>query len=506
MRQLFYHAQVLTQDSKLPEATAFVIEHGKYIAVGNDALLEMEVDERIDLQHAIVLPGFHDAHMHIWKVGNLRTHMLDLRGVRSMEEMKQKLADYIRKHPDQYWIQARGFNEMDFAQPRMPDKSDLDAVVRDRPVVVTRTCAHQVIANSKALELAALDKHTAIPVGGEISYLPNGDLSGHFTETAIGLVLKAIPKYAPHELQEMIMSAQDLCLQYGITSVTDPAVDRDLLQVYKQMNESGALRIRVHAIPIRVPDGKNSIYPNPEKIHTDHLIVNTVKFFADGGLSGKTAALGKPYKNSELRGVLRLDYDTFYPLAKASQEAGLMIATHAIGDAAIDTVLRVYAELNGTHHRIEHLGLPAARHLEIMHKQQIGAVMQPIFIRELGHNFIDALEPERLHQLYPLRSVHEVQVPLALSTDAPVVRDIDPWINIHAAMNRLALNGTCIGPEQTISLETALQAYTLGSAEISGVGDLAGSISVGKQADFQVIRNFEAPLPLAVYVKGKPVA
>ncbi len=505
MRHLFYNAKVLTQDKQQPVATAFIVEHGKYIAVGNAALAEANVDAKTDLQSCYVIPGFHDAHMHVWKVGNLRTHMLDVRYVASLEELQSVLKAYADAHPELTWIQARGFNEQNFPTHNMPDKFDLDTIIPDRPVVLTRTCAHQIIANSKAMELSGVHRHTPIPSGGEISYLPNGDLSGHFTETAIGLILSAIPKYSAAELREMVLSAQEACLACGITTVTDPAVDRDLLEVYKQMDAAGDLRMRVHAIPIRVPDGKNTVYPNPALYHSDHLIVNTVKFFADGGLSGKTAAVSTPYVDSTSTGVLRLTFDALLPLARSSQEAGFLIATHAIGDVAIDTVLQVYEAIHGEKHRIEHLGLPNQQHLEIMHKRQIAAVMQPIFIRELGHNFIDALDSGRLAHLYPVQTVLQRDIPLALSTDAPVVTSIDPWVNMQAAVTRTTKSGEIIGPDECISLEAAIQAYTKGSALVSGVGNQAGSVAVGMQADFQVLRSLDTSGLQAVYIDGNPL-
>lgn len=505
MRHLFYNAHVLTQDDQQPVASAFIVENGKYIAVGNAELLQADVAQKTDLNSATVIPGFHDAHMHLWKVGNLRTHMLDVRHVQSLEELQEMLRIYADAHPELSWIQARGFNEMNFPTRKMPDKNDLDKVIPDRPVVLTRTCAHQIIANSQALMLSNLNRHTQSPAGGEISYLPDGELSGHFTETAIGLVLKAIPKYTSDAFREMILSAQQACLEVGITTVTDPAVDRDLLAVYKKMHADGELKIRVHAIPIRVPDGKNTVYPNPELFSGENLIVNTVKFFADGGLSGKTAALNKPYTGSNSTGVLRFDFDTLLPLARASQEAGFMIATHAIGDAAIDVVLKVYEAIDGKQHRIEHLGLPSQFHLATMHKRQIAAVMQPIFIRELGHNFIDALDTERLEHLYPVKTVLQQQIPLALSTDAPVVTAIDPWININSAITRQTLSGQIIGASEAITQEEAIRAYTLGSAQISGCGGVAGSVKVGKQADFQCLESLNRPKLMAVYINGNPI-
>lgn len=514
VRKIFFNGKVLTQDEQLPEATAFIVEDGNFTKVGSDEEIlsaKKSDDILIDLNKKFVIPGFNDAHIHIWKVGNLIHGMLDLRGVKSITEMQEMLSAYAAKNPQLNWIQARGFNEADFIEQRMPTKADLDAIPTDKPICVTRTCAHQIIVNTKALELAEIDIHTPVPKGGEMKLLADGTVAGHFTETAIGLIISKIPKYTAAELREMILAAQKQFLQYGITAATDPAVDRDLLQVYKQMDADGELIIRINAIPIRVPDGANKVYPNPEPYHSEHLVVNTVKFFADGGISGKTAALIEPYKNSNEHGVLRLEKNIFRQLAKESQDAGFMLATHAIGDAAIDMVIDVYTSIapfndKNLCHRIEHLGLPSHEHLEAMFKYHIAAIMQPIFISELGNNFLNYVPEHYLNYLYPVRSVLDYGVQLALSTDAPVVKSYHPLYNIHAALYRSTNNGITISPQQKITLAEALYAYTMGSAKVTGAHQKMGSITSGKWADFTVLNSFD-PHPDQVeqtYIAGNP--
>jgi len=511
-RKIFYNGKVLTQDSELPEATAFIVEDGIFTQVGNDEAmlaLSSDADELINLHNQFVIPGFNDAHIHIWKVGNLITHMLDLRGVKSIAEMQHKILAYANQNPNLSWIQARGFNEVDFDVPKMPNKLDLDILNLDRPICVTRTCAHQIIVNTKALEIAEINVDTISPNGGEIKYLEDDTLAGHFTETAIGLILRVIPKYTHAELREMVLAAQKQFLTMGITAATDPAVDRDLLEVYKQMDKAGELKIRINAIPIRVPDGALKAYPNPDKYASQHLIVNTVKFFADGGLSGKTAALFHPYKNTNNHGVLRLDEDTFLALAQSSQAAGFRIATHAIGDAAIEMVLNVYDKIaaenvNLINHRIEHLGLPSMEHLAKMQRLNISAVMQPVFISELGNNFINYLNADYLSNLYPVRSVIDSGVLLALSTDAPVVKQYNPIACVMAAMSRKTNSGILIGENQHITLNEALYAYTMGSAIAGGQDNWIGSITKGKFADFLTLTALPGtePIELETYIEG----
>jgi hypothetical protein len=261
----------------------------------------------------------------------------------------------------------------------------------------------------------------------------------------------------------------------------------DLMEVYKSMDRNGELKIRVNAIAIRLPDGATQSLPLPERHTSAHLKIDTVKFFADGGLSGMTAAMYQPYRNSAERGVLRLEKAPFMKLAAEAQKAGFRIATHAIGDAAMNLVCEVYEELwNEFRHegnRIEHVGLPSQRNLEQMHRMSVSAVMQPVFIHELGKNFREYLDEDRLHKIYPAKSVLNAGVNLAFSTDAPVVSDINPLKGIQYAMSRTDAEGNTIGAAQRISFSDALRAYTVGSAIANEDEENRGTISAGKWSD-----------------------
>lgn len=492
---IIYNADVLTQNKHQPGAQAFAVDKGVFIATGNneDILQLKEANTKmINANGKTVLPGFIDAHIHVWKVGNLKTFLLDLRGVSSLEEMQDKLSDFARQNPGTGWIQARGFNEANMKEQRLPDKNDLDKITAERPLWIIRTCAHIGIANSKAIELSNIISQSHIPAGGEMRLGPDGKPSGIFTESALGLISNNIPAYSGDDYALMIKAAEEELLSYGITSATDPAVMPDLLACYHQLEKENKLRIRINAFPVRVPDGSDDILQVPELYHSDKLTVNTVKFFADGGLSGMTAAMKKPYKNSSSAGILRLNEEFFYPIAKEAADRGFRIATHAIGDKAIDVVLNVYEKLYGAGCRglrIEHLGLPSDTHLQHMKEMDVDCVSQSIFIKELGKNFALYLEDERLQRTYPYRSILKAGVNLALSSDAPVVKDFDPVTGIKAAVYRKDIAGNIIGDEETISLQDAIYAYTMGAAKANGNAHEAGSIEAGKKADFILLNK-----------------
>jgi predicted amidohydrolase YtcJ len=497
LQKIFFNGNILTQDKKNPVATAFCVNENKIAAVGNDEIIlskKTSSSEIIDLKGKTVLPGFYDAHIHLWKVGDLMTYILDLRGVKSIDEMMQMLLDFSKKNRERKWIVARGFNEALFHDKRIPTRFDIDKVIPDKPVCIIRTCAHQIAANTMALAICNIDENTKTPIGGEIKKDNSGKPNGHFTETAIGLVMNHIPRYTIEEYKNVICAAQNEMLKLGITSVCDPAVTPDLLEVYKSMERNGELKIHVNAIPTRVPDGGNEVLPLPEKYHSDFLNVNAVKFFADGGLSGKTAAMKSFYKNTNERGVLRLTENFFFPLAKEAQDAGFKIATHAIGDLAMEVVLNVYKKLNQNNplkirHRIEHVGFANEDQLQQMHDEKISAVMQPIFLYELGKNFRQYLSDDYLGKVYPCNSILKNKINLALSTDAPVVKNINPFLNMQSAVLRKDSEGNVIGETEKISFQNSIFAYTMGSAIACDEQDEKGSISEGKLADFIILNR-----------------
>lgn len=472
---------------------SIVIEDGIIKAVGLEADLQSFIQSGIPLLNAngcTVLPGFNDSHIHIWKVGNLKTFMIDVRSARSLEEMLSVLSDFHHRHPESQWIIARGFNETSWPEAVMPTKKDLDKVSRHKPIYVIHTSAHKAVTNSKALELASVDFKTKIPPGGEMQLGDDGQPNGIFAETAMGIISNYIPGYTKEELKTMIRSARDEMYSYGITAATDPAVDPLLMEAYYEMNRDLDLGFRLNAIPILLPDGSETPYEVPDFFDSAFLKLNTVKFFSDGGLSSQTAALKRPYNNSSDHGILRLKKSQYLALCRSAVNKGLGIATHAIGDTAIDLVIEVYKELgssgSGMLNRIEHLGLPSEKNLDDMANLNIATSMQAIFIHELGRNFIKYLDEEYLNRCYPIKSVLQKGILMALSSDAPVVQNFNPLKGMESAINRTDLDGNSIAPQECITVSEALKAYTIDAARIGKTKGM-GSLEPGRMADIVIL-------------------
>ena len=484
------NARILTQShppaAPAPIATTLVIRDGRIAAVGDDSVSAAASPgaERIDLGGRTVIPGFNDAHAHIWKIGHLLTTMLDLRGVESVEALCGRVREFAARLPEGAWLLGRGYNEAAMTERRPPTRHELDLAASGRPVVLTRTCGHIYVVSSRALQAAGIGAGTADPIGGVIDRDPSGEPSGLLQETAMGLMTRVIPPPTTADYQRMIVAGLEHQLSLGITSSSDCGVSPQLLEVYRQMETAGQLPARVNVMPLRRVDGVAAPVPLPERFESDFLRVNTVKFLADGGLSGATAALSVNYRHAEQKGVLRFEREELHGLCLESHAAGWRIATHAIGDVAIEQMLDIYESLgphpHGWAHRIEHFGLPDAGQLRRAAALGVIAAPQTIFIHSLGLNFRNYLPDSFLPRTYPIRAMLDAGVRVALSSDAPVVEDDNPLVGMMAAITRLDREGWAIAPEQSITAAEALYAYTAGGAVATGQETALGSIEAGE--------------------------
>jgi hypothetical protein len=313
----------------------------------------------------------------------------------------------------------------------------------------------------------------------------------------MGLVNAHLPRPSRDDYAAMVTAALRHQLSLGITSTNDAGVSPELLDAYRWLDAAGGLPSRVNVMALRRVEGVGTV-PIPAMWVSDFLRVDTVKFLADGGLSGATAALSVPYRHADTRGVLRFSSPELLELAWEAHLAGWRIATHAIGDVTIDQVLGVYEALGSgpKRHRIEHLGLPDAGQLARAARLGVIAVPQSVFIYELGRNFRQYLPDDLLPRAYPIRAMLQAGLTVALSSDAPVVEDDDPLRGIRSAIERRDDEGHFIAPDQAISVAEALQAYTMGGAIASGDDDNRGSLAAGKWADLAVLSGNPLTTPV----------
>lgn len=490
---VFFNGILHTQDPACPRAEALAVADGKIVAVGTSDDIENLVGprtRRIDLEGRCLIPGFNDAHVHLWKVGHLLTTMIDLRTVESIEGLQQTIRHWSARLPEGAWLQGRGYNETRMKEGRQPTRWDLDEASPDRPVCLTRVCGHMMVANTKVMELSGITSSTGAPPGGTVVRNERGECTGVLQETAMGLLLPHMPRPSAAEYAEMIEAACRHQHALGITSATEAGVLPDLLRVYRALDTQRKLVSRVNVMAMRKADGETTPLPLPERYISDCLRVDSVKLIADGGLSGATAALRSPYRVGPSRGLLRLEEEELFALAKEAKLAGLHVATHAIGDRAIDTVLSVYEKLDTLPEhrlRLEHFGLPDAADIHRAARLRAIAVSQTVFIESLGPNFRLCLSQEYLTRAYPVRDMLEAGLVVALSSDAPVVEADNPLLGMKAAILRRDCEGEPIATAQAISAAQALYGYTMGGSLASGDDANRGSLTAGKWADLAVL-------------------
>jgi hypothetical protein len=493
---VFYNGVIHTMDKANPTAQAVVVVKDKIRQVGPLDVFETmpRGATYIDLEGRTLIPGFNDAHVHIWKLGLLLTAQVDARRA-AAPDIPAIIAAFRAKAsrlPPGTWLTGRGYNEAELPEGRHPTRHDLDQASPDHPIALTRTCGHMIVANTRALELAGITAETPAPPGGVIVLDEGGGLTGLLQETAMGLLTRAIPEPDDAAMGYAIREALFHQLRLGITSATDPLLTPSHVRVYRALDEGGDLAVRVNGLPIRRPDGGTETLPLPEKYLSDTLRIDTVKFFADGGLSGATAAVSVPYKLTGTHGVLRFEREELLELMWEAHSNGYRIAAHAIGDVAIEQVIGIYEELhrrlpNGLRHRIEHLGLPKESHLWRCRALGVIAVPQTVFLPALGTTFRRYLPDYYLTGCYPVSAMLDAELTVALSSDAPVVPDDNPLLGIKAAIDRKDGNGDPIAPDQRITPYEALYAYTMGGAIASGDADNRGSLTPGKWADMIVL-------------------
>ncbi|MFN8371590.1 MAG: amidohydrolase [Anaerolineae bacterium] len=496
--QLFYNGVIHTMDASNPAPAALVVnDSGRIHAVGSLAKCESAAGphaQRLDLAGRTLVPGFNDAHVHVWKVGLLLTVQVDVRQglAPDIESIQARFRERADNLPAGTWIVGRGYNEATLPEKRHPTRHDLDAVSTTHPIVLTRTCGHMKVANTLALQMAGVTLDTPEPPGGVI-VRSDGQLTGLLQETAMGLIDRIIPDLSDEEMALAISAAQKHQLTLGITSATDPLLMPNHLRVYRMLEARGDLVVRLNGLPIRRPDGGTETLPLPEYFVSDMLRIDCVKFFADGGLSGATAAISVPYKTVGGQGVLRFTDEELFELMFEAHDEGFRIGTHAIGDVTIEQVLSTYEKLHqrkpntGLRHRIEHLGLPSADQLRRCHAIDVIAVPQTVFLAALGTTFRRYLPDAFYPRCYPVRAMLDAGLTVALSSDAPVVPDDNPLLGMKAALDRKDPNGDPLAPEQAITAYEALYAYTMGGALASGDTDNRGSLTPGKWADLAIL-------------------
>lgn len=489
---IVHNATVYTVDKGFTKAEAFAIQDGKFIAVGTskDILDNYQSEQKLDARRLSIFPGFYDAHAHFYGLSE-DLAQVDLRQTQSMGEVIERLNKHIEANPDQEWIIGRGWDQNLWGYEDLPTNDSLNAAFPDKKIALIRIDAHALLVNDKSLKAANFTPETEIP--GGVLVKKNGRLTGMLLEAAKDKLLAFVPKPSEAKMREQLLKAQEVCFEQGITSLSDAGLDKEIVELYRKMQEEGTLKIRINAMLNPTKENK-AFYLPKGPVSTDRLTVRCFKFYADGALGSRGAYLLEPYADApETRGVLRIDSATFAEEIKELHEKGFQVATHCIGDGANRVVLNAYAEVlkidNDKRWRIEHAQVVHPQDFDTFQRYRILPSVQPTHAISDMEWADERLGEERLKNAYAFQDLYELNDLIVFGTDFPV-EEPNQIYTFHAATARQnAYHKPAEGflPENAVEPRTAIRAMTHWPAFAAFEEDKKGTIEPGKLADFVIL-------------------
>ncbi|MCJ2185834.1 amidohydrolase [Novosphingobium beihaiensis] len=508
---VLYGGQVVTMDPDRPSASAVAVRDGKIVAVGGDGIAsQYDAAETIDLKGRMLMPGFIDTHVHI--IGQPR-RAVDLSKAHSIAGIQQLVRDKARELGKGEWITGYGWDEAQLAEKRNIVSTDLDEAAPDNPVALTRAGSHSIAGNSMAMRLAGIGRTTPNPDHGVIEHFANGEPNGIIRERT-DLYSKLVPPPAAGEMKPSFVARLKALLPLGITSLMEAltTIDdepvgkggiaggkgpstaptfRQFREIYAEQGESlpratlyifypGAERLKAFPYHTGYGDDRLKLGPIGEGL------------FADGGFTGPTAWTLQDYKGMPgFRGRAATPPDELRAMVRTARDLGWQLGIHAIGDAAIQRLVGIYAQALAEKPQKDarwftaHLTmLPPPETLSLMASHGIWAAVQPNFLYNLEGRYNETLEGERLQHINPVGTPLRWGVHLAFGSDN---LPIGPLYGFYVAVTRKGQSGTVYGADEAVSRIAALRAYTQDAAWLTWDEKKKGSLTPGKLADMIVL-------------------
>jgi len=505
------NARVYTVNAKQPWAEAVAVAGDKILAMGSREKIDTFRDKNtqiIDVHGQLVLPGFTDSHFHLIE-GSRTLTQVDLNGTTSIAEVQKRVKEFAAAHPDAAWIAGRGWSYDLFGEAALPDKKFLDDVIPDRPVYLVGFDGHTSWVNSKALAAAGITRDTPDPPNGWIVRDAKGEPTGALKEDADDLVGSRVQSTHDESLAALRLGLREanraglvrvICLGNSIHRVDDGSN----IELYDELFRNGELTLRLYVSTYAGPPTMTSkeidaIVEAKRKYHGDWLAAGAVKFYLDGVIESHTAAMLAPYSDDPKQiGALRWDEGEYKRAVADLDKRGIQVFTHAIGDRAVRLALDAYegaAKANSTHdmrHRIEHIETITAQDIPRFGKLGVIASYQPLHAEpndETMNIWARNAGPDRASRGWTWQSVARTGGRLAFGSDWPVVT-LSPWYGVQNAVTRQTLEGKPEGgwlPQERVSLEQAIEGYTLGAAFSGHREATEGSLEEGKLADLIVL-------------------
>jgi predicted amidohydrolase YtcJ len=512
----YLHGRIYTNDPQHPWASALAVREGKIVCIGGIEQIMLECGggnegaDTIQLGGKFVMPGFNDAHVHL---GFAAADMLALRlnGVASIEELQKRLADFVAAHKEGEWITGSGWDHTLWPDKKFPTRQQLDAVSPKNPVLLTHISGHVSVANSLALQQSGITKSTPNPKGGEFERDANGELTGMLEEgSAIGLVAQNVPEPSAANRRHGIELVLAEVAKNGVTSVQDNS-DWDDFLVYRDLKDENKLTVRITEW-LHFTTGLAELQNERSEggVSDPWLKTGMLKMVTDGALGSRTAAMLAPYSDDpSTSGIMTMDLDKLRQMAIERDKAGFQLGFHAIGDRANRVSLDVFeavAKANpprDRRDRIEHAQVVAAEDLPRFAKLNVIASMQP------SHQTTDMrwaeqrVGADRIKGTYAWATLQKSGVHLAFGTDYDV-EPINPMRGLYACVTRELPDGGPAGgwqPQEKISLDDCIRAYTIGSAYAQFEEGKKGALKTGQYADFIILSNDLTKIPPSEYTK-----
>ena len=507
------NGRVYTVNERQPWAEAVAIRDGKVLAAGSTAEIELyrgSSTKTIDAKGHLVLPGFTDCHNHFLD-GSLSLLRVNLDDAETIPEIQRRVKEYAAAHPDLPWVLGRGWKYTVFGSA-LPDKKYLDEVVPDRPVYLESFDGHSWWANSKALAAAGISSKTPDPAGGSFVRDPKtGEPTGAVKEDAADdLIGKAIPAPSHAVMVEALRRGMQEANRVGLTRIISPdgvsirGGDFDILDVYNELRQAGQLTVRVDiARRIQPPalraEDIQKIEEAMRRYHDAWISAGKAKFFVDGVIETRTAAMLAPYANDPSNsGQLLWDPEKYKQAVVELEHHGIQVFSHAIGDRAIRLALDAYENSQRVNHvtdsrpRIEHIEDISAADIGRFGKLHVTASFQPLHAYpddDVLKLWSGNLGPERAQRGWVWHSIESTGGVLAFGSDWPIVT-MNPWVGVQTALTRQTAEGDPPGgwlPNERLSLQYAIKGYTLNAAYAGHREKTEGSIEPGKVADLIIL-------------------
>ncbi len=495
---LVHGGPILTMNPDQPIVEAVLMQFGRIVATGKlDEVLTLRAGpvQDIDLRGRLATPGLNDAHAHIMMTGFAQGEIaLAAPAVSSIAQIRNLVAERAAVTPAGNWIVGQGYDQATLDEGRHPTRWDLDDVAPDHPVFLWRSCHHIAVANSKALELAGITARSADPDDGTIDRDESGEPNGVLRESVATLVSAQRPAPSDTDLAEALRLGGLEFRRNGFTSATEAGIRLPgQLRAYQRLWRAGDLPLRTYLMMI-IDDTLDELASLGIQtgFGDDWLTIGPAKLFSDGSIGGRTARTRAPYEGEpDNYGLWMISPDEIRERVARAHNAGFQIGIHAIGDAAIEAVLDAYETAQAQNprpdarHRIEHCSLIDEGLLDRIKSQGVIPIPGTTFLHYMRPVYLQNLGAERVRYAYAMRTFAERGIVAAASSDAPVV-PVNPLLGIQTMVTRKDRLGDEIFPEEAISVEDALRAYTWAPAYASFSDHRKGTVTPGYLADLTV--------------------